>query len=132
MMLPPPPERWPIPETPSREVLLEWARANAPDMRITKVRLEGGRRACRADFTFAGERIEVEAVESDELPDPDDAIVRRAAWVIYRRMGVTMPTDDAERERLTAQIVEASLRGDAQLADAIGRELALRNEGFQR
>jgi hypothetical protein len=117
-----------MPAYASPDVLREWVIFNAPDLRIRKVRLEDGRRACGARFTFAGEPIEVEAVESPEVESPDDEVVRRAAWVIHARLGTRLPLADAERESLERAIVDAAREGNADAADALGRAMAQRNE----
>jgi hypothetical protein len=113
----------------ARSVLLEWVRAQAPDIRIKHGRLESGKLAYAARFTLRGETIEVEAVESDDLPDPADAIVRRCAWLIQRRLGLPTALDLAERRRLESAIVDAARAGQTELADKLGLELVMLNEG---
>lgn len=122
------PSDWAVPRNAPREVLLEWVRANAPDLRILRVLLDDGRRACGARFTFRGEEIEVEAIEGDGVADPDDAIVRRCAWVLYQRMGIPTEIDDAHRARTYAQIRDAQLRGDDATVDKLRHEIATANE----
>ena len=117
-----------IPTWPARSVLLTFIRAHAPDIRILKARLADGRRACGARFTFRGEAIEVEAIATDAL-DADDAIVRRAAWVIYHRLGIPTHIENAKAVRLQQEILAARQMGDATLADQLGLELVLFNEG---
>lgn len=119
-----------IPTNPPREDLLAWIRAHAPDLRIRRERLENGKHACAARMTFRGEEILVEAVESDELPDADDAIVRRCAWLIYRRLGMPVALPEVERRRREVEILQAKLRGDDATADKLARELAETNEGL--
>lgn len=117
-----------VPTWPARSVLLDFVRSHAPDLRIRKAVLEGGRRACGARFTFRGEVVEVEAIATDTL-DPDDAIVRRAAWIIYHRLGIPTHLENAKAVRLEQEIMAARLAGDATLADQLGLELVLFNEG---
>jgi hypothetical protein len=88
-----------------------------------------GTRACGARFTFRGLTIEAKAVESPETPDPDEAIVRRCAWLMHQAMGTRLPLPGHDRESLEKQIVELASAGQAEQADALGRQLALRNEG---
>lgn len=114
---------------PERGALLEFVRGAAPDLRIMKVRLEDGRRACGARFTFRGESFEVEAIESDGS-DPDVDIVRHCAWHIYRRLGKTVALDDGKADQLRRDIVAASIRGDSALADKLGLELAMHNDAL--
>ena len=131
-----------IPDWPARSVLLDFIRAHAPDLRILVRKLDDGHRACLACFTFRGEYIEVEAIEGDVLPkvgdgpyepgacaDPDDAVVRRASWVVYARLGIGRPMSSNQRTQLEKAIVDASMRGDTATADRLGLELALLNEG---
>lgn len=112
----------------SREQLLQFIRAHTPDLRIEKQRLDDGRRACLARFSFRGESFEVEAVEADGIV-PDDEVVRRVSWLIYRRLGIRTQLDVTARDKREAAIVEATQRGDADLAARLGLELALSNEG---
>lgn len=124
---PPAPKREPA--WASRDVMIDFVRAHAPDLRIRKVRLDDGKRACFARFTLRGEVLEAEAVESPDLTDPDDAIVRRCSWLIYRRLGIATRLDDADRTRLERDVILARQRGDGEYADKLGLELALMNEG---
>lgn len=102
-----------------------------PDIRVTFVRLDDGRRGCIASFTFRGLPYEVEAIESDEVSDLDSEIRRRCLWLIQR---TTMPMRaDAIRSRQKeSQIVEAAARGDAQQAEHLAKELAVSNEARTR
>ena len=128
VMLPAPPEPKRAPVWASREVMVDFVRAHAPDLRIRKVRLEDGKRACFARFSVRGEVLEAEAIEAPDLPDPDDAIVRRCAWLIYRRLGIATRFDDGDRARLEREVLIARQRGDAEYSDKLGLELALMNE----
>jgi len=129
--IPDPPRPRPIPALPSRESLLAFVRAHAPDIRIRKARLEDGRRACWARFTFRGEQLDVEAVEVEGL-DPDDAIVRRCAYLLYRRLGIRTWIEAQRGDALEQEIVNARARGNGELADRLGLELVLFNEGRTR
>ena len=127
----PPPPHFTIPVNPGRDDLLYWIRSIAPDHRIRKARTEDGRRGCLATFTFRGEEIKVEAIE-DENTDPDDAIVRRSAAVLYQRLGIRTHVDEARTSQLEADVVKARLDGNAEQADRLALELALSNEGYSR
>lgn len=118
----------PIPERPSRETLLVWVRSNAPDLRLRRARLADGRLACRADFTFGGEAIVVEAVESEGIADASDEIVRRCAWLMYRRLGLPVKLEDDRRRQLEMAIVDAERAGQSDVAASLGRELAMAND----
>jgi hypothetical protein len=96
-------------------------------LRIIHAKLPDGRRACGARFSFRGEVLDVEAIESGDV-DPDDAIVRRCAWLLYRRIGIRLPVDTARVSELERQVIEAAMRGDTALADKLGLELALLND----
>lgn len=123
----PPPYR--ISEVVSRDALLVWVRSMAPDLRIRVQRLDGGRRAATADFTFRGEELNAEAVESPEFPDPDDVIVRRCAWLLRRRLGIHTGLDVSERRQLEREVIDAKVRGDDATADKLALRLVLMNEG---
>lgn len=131
MVIPPPARPREIPAHPARGELLHFLRSHAPDLRIRKKLLEDGRRACRGDFTFHGEELVVEAVEAEGL-DPDDAVVRRCALLLYRRLGVLMPIDARQGDALERQILTATANGNTELADRLGLELVLFNEGRRR
>lgn len=129
--VPDPPRPRPVPAQPSRDSLLHFVRAHAPDLTIRKKRLEDGRRACRAILTHRGEQLVVEAVEVEGL-DPDDAVVRRCAYLLYRRLGIRTQLEEAQSNALEQGILLASVRGNGELADRLGLELVLFNEGRQR
>lgn len=113
----------------SRESLVQFVRACAPDVVIRKARLPDGRRACGARFTFRGEEIIVEAIESDEVKDPDDAIVRRCAWVLRRRLGMPVTSPGTYRH-LELAVLEAAQKGDTATVERLGLELAMSNEAI--
>lgn len=117
-------------DTVNRADLLAYVRAVAPDLIIRTARLPDGRRACGARFTYNGEELIVEAVEGDDgIADPDDAIVRRCAWLIHRRRGLPVTLSQPERVRIERAIVSAAQRGDTAEADRLGLDLATTNEG---
>lgn len=118
-----------LPEWSSRNALLYWLRAVVPDIEIRHAKTEHGARACGARFTLGGEHIEVEAIESPDVPDPDDTIVRRCAWIVHQRMGLARGLPAAERLRFERAVIEASMRGDENGAAALGQQLAVANEG---
>ena len=118
-----------VPDHIAKDAVAGFVRQNAPDVRVRKVRLPDGKRACCAIFTFQDEVIEVEAVQgTDGITDPDDAVLRRAAWVIQRRLGVAPPLHSNDRQALEDAIVSASIDGNTAAAEALGRELAMANE----
>lgn len=121
-----------VPAAASREDLLDFVRSWSPDLRIRNVRLEDGRRACGAKFTFRGEPLLVEVIESADYPDPDDALVRQCAWLIWRRLGLPTALEDAKRREMERAIVAASLRGDTATVEKLGLDLSLANEGIRQ
>jgi hypothetical protein len=125
-----PPYRPRLPVDADRAVLLQWVREWCPDLRIKRVTLADGKLAVGARFAFRGETIEVEAVESDELADPDDAIVRRAAWLLWQRMGLRPDYPAGERRRVELQILEAARAGRTEEADRLAQQLAMSNAGM--
>ena len=145
-----------VPEWVSRAQLLEFVRSHCPDLRIQVTRvyscfgkggeelaLEGGRRLASATFTMRGEHLFAQAAEgpypfapdtardlSVWVTDIDDEIVRRCAWLVYSRLGIHRTLNASERRDRERAILEASERGDTEMAAQLGRELALLNEGI--
>ena len=114
----------------SRDALLYFIRSWASDLRIRKARTDDGRRACYARFSLRGETIDVEAIESPDIPDPDETIVRRCAWLLYRRLGIRSRLDVGNQRKLETELLEAARSGDTATADRIGLELVVANEGL--
>lgn len=121
-------EPWQIPVHAPRAVLLDWVRANCPDMRIQRQRLQDNRLACLATFSFQGEEFQIEAVENDDVRDAADEIVRRCARLLWHRMGLRS-LDEPRRQKLIDRIYSAVLRGDVELADRLSAELVMLVQG---
>lgn len=115
----------------SRESLLSFIRYHTSDLEIRKARTEDGRRACLARFRLRGELVEVEAVEADGV-SPDDEVVRRAAWLVYRRLGIRSQLDVVARDDREQAIVRAVQQGDIALAERLSHDLVMSNEGVTR
>jgi hypothetical protein len=118
-----------LPDNAPRAVLLEWIREWSPDLLIRRQTLDDGRRACGARFSFRGESLEVEAIQDGELLDPDDAIVRRVAWMLWRRMGLHPALSLADRRRREQDIMSAAMAGATDRADEMAAELTAANDG---
>lgn len=109
-----------------RGPLLEWVREVAPDLRILNGYVEGAR-VCAARFTFRGQLHQYAVTANAETPDPDDAIVRTCYRALANAMGVQTAYDGRRSRDLEQEVLAASLRGDTETADRLGRELAVAN-----
>lgn len=105
----------------SREALVGWVRANAPDLRIGYAIIDEQRRAF-ARFTFAG-------VAYDRGADDEDALAREIATVMARLLRVPVRLDRGDTLALERQVLEAAATGNTDAADTLGRQLAMRNAG---
>ena len=101
--------------------MLDWVRANAPDLRLGK-RLEGEHRICYARFTFEGLVFELRAGGPD-VADPDDEIVRLCETALRKAMKLKPPPGRAQGPGLEQQIVAAELAGDPGEVAALTQEL---------
>lgn len=119
-----------VPKHVSINAIREWVRHVVPDIRVQTRRLPDGTRGCAAKFTFGGEELFTESLESATNPSPDEDVWRRTAWILNARMGVRTELADEERALLEQQIVDAARNGLTEQADALARHLAMSNEGY--
>lgn len=109
----------------SREPLLAWLHTSTSEFRLGYAVVDG-KRGAFARFVFTGQTYEREAFGDDA----DTAVVRLCAIALARLMKIPVREDyDAER-KLESEIVAAALGGHVDQADALGRELAIRNSGL--
>ena len=91
----------------TREALLDWIRANAPDLRVAHVNVDGKRESF-ARFTWAGDVYELESAAQDA----GDDVVRQAADALHIAMGRGPLFSLSVRDELTTKILQAELAGD--------------------
>lgn len=108
-----------------RSALLDWLRAVVPDIRILHQEI-GGERVCAAQFSLGGRLHEYNA----RGPDADDTLVRVCYAAVARQLG--LPGAATNARALERDIVAAAARGDTELADRLGRELAMSNAAETR
>jgi len=108
-------------DTPSRQPVLDWVRANAPDLRLGK-KLEGDHRVCFARFTFAGVVYEFRA-SGEDYANPDDEIVRMCEAAQRKAMKLKPPPGRVQGPGLEQAIIAAELAGDPGEVAALTQEL---------
>lgn len=108
----------------SVDTLREWVRANAPDLRLGKLLVQG-KRVCFARFSYDDEVYELSTNPDDA--NPDERIVRQCVDVLRRAMGLPTERGQFESLRLEQDIMRAAAAGRAEMADSLGRELVMRN-----
>lgn len=106
----------------SRDALIAWARHNCPDLRLGYAIVDGQRR-CFAAWTFGGLEYEREA-------DDEETLAREIVTALARLMRLPVQLDRDETTALEREIVDAARSGNAAVAEQLGRELVLRNEGL--
>jgi hypothetical protein len=113
----------------SADTLLRLVRGSAPDLEVQRVRIDGAL-VYAARFTFKKRPYTVEAREGGPgVTDPALDVLRRAAWLILRDLGYRPESLVGGESRDKAEaILEATLRGDAELATKLASEYAHANE----
>lgn len=101
--------------------MLDWIRANAPDLRLGK-RIEGEHRICYARFSFEGLTFDLRAGGPD-VQDPDDEIVRLCEAALRKAMKLPNAPGRTQQVGIEQAIIAAELSGDAGLVAHLTQEL---------
>lgn len=112
---------------PSRSALMHLIRSYVQDLRIRKATTTEGVEAAHATFTLRGEPLTVEAFAEADV-DCVEGAIRRAAWLIWNRLGLRPRVELGERRDIEQQIVRAAMAGDGEHVDRLTRQLVQANE----